>query len=59
VSVGIHDLDILVVDDRADALELVRQLLENAGDSVRAAAGGRDALEAFDTRPSRPLTALS
>jgi signal transduction histidine kinase/DNA-binding response OmpR family regulator len=46
----LHGLDILVVDDQADALELVRQLLESAGATVRTVAGGHDALREFDTR---------
>jgi DNA-binding response OmpR family regulator len=43
---------ILVVDDDPDLRDLVRELLERAGHSVRTAAGGREALKLlYDVRP--------
>ena len=43
---------ILVVDDDPDLRDLVRELLERAGHSVRTAANGREALKLlFDVRP--------
>jgi DNA-binding response OmpR family regulator len=43
---------ILVVDDDPDLRDLVRELLERAGHSVRTAANGREALKLlFDIRP--------
>jgi DNA-binding response OmpR family regulator len=43
---------ILVVDDDADVRDLVRELLERAGHSVRTAAEGREALRLlYDVRP--------
>jgi signal transduction histidine kinase/DNA-binding response OmpR family regulator len=50
-SALLQGCDVLVVDDQTDALELVRQLLESAGATVRTVVGGRDALREFDTRP--------
>ena len=48
---ALYGLDVLVVDDEADALELFRLLLENAGATVRTVAGGREAIREFDTCP--------
>jgi len=44
---GIH---VLVVDDEADARELVRRLLEEHGAKVTVAASGEDALRAISAR---------
>jgi CheY-like chemotaxis protein len=49
-NAGLRGLDILVVDDEADTLELFRQLLESAGATVRTAAGGHEALQAYERR---------
>lgn len=42
--VGLGGLDVLVVDDDADSLELVREALAQAGASVRAARSAKEAL---------------
>jgi CheY-like chemotaxis protein/anti-sigma regulatory factor (Ser/Thr protein kinase) len=43
-------LDILVVDDEEDSVELLRQMLETAGASVRTATTAAEALDQFDSR---------
>ena len=43
--------DVLVVDDRLDFAELVAEQVEDAGHAARIAAGGAEALAAFDQRP--------
>ena len=47
----------MVVDHEADTRELFRQVLENAGATVRTVVGGSDALKEFDTRPPDLLVA--
>ncbi|BDG06226.1 ATP-binding response regulator [Anaeromyxobacter oryzae] len=42
---------VLVVDDDPDTVEVVRQVLEQAGAQVVAAASAREAIEAFAARP--------
>jgi signal transduction histidine kinase len=44
---GLGGLDVLVVDDDADSLELVREALAQAGATVRCARSCREALESF------------
>jgi signal transduction histidine kinase/ActR/RegA family two-component response regulator len=50
-------IDVLVVDDEHDNLELARQLLENAGATVRTAANAVDALRELDRRNPHLLVA--
>lgn len=45
--IGLEGIDVLVVDDDADSLELVREALGQAGASVRAVRSAREAMEAF------------
>jgi signal transduction histidine kinase len=45
--VGLGGVEVLVVDDDADSLELVREALAQAGASVRAVRSAREALEAM------------
>ena len=52
---SLQGLDVLVVDDEEDALELFRQVLENAGAVVRTVRTGREALEEFDRHPPELL----
>ena len=52
---SLDGVDVLVVDDDEDALELFRQVLENAGAVVRTVGTGREALEEFDRRPPELL----
>jgi signal transduction histidine kinase/CheY-like chemotaxis protein len=47
---GLAGLEVLVVDDDPDALELVREALAQAGASVVAVRGAREALEALGRR---------
>jgi signal transduction histidine kinase/ActR/RegA family two-component response regulator len=49
--------NVLVVDDERDNLDIVRQLLENAGASVRTAASAPEALREFDARTPDLLVA--
>lgn len=46
-SADLRNLKVLVVDDEADALEMVRRVLEEYGASVRVATSAGDALEAL------------
>jgi signal transduction histidine kinase len=50
-------LDVLVVDDEHDNLELVRQLLENAGATARVAGNAHEALREFERRAPDLLVA--
>lgn len=45
--VGLDGLDVLVIDDDADSLELVREALTQAGARVRGARSSREAVEAI------------
>ena len=49
--VGLGGVEVLVVDDDADSLELVREALLQAGASVRGARSAREALEALREAP--------
>jgi PAS domain S-box-containing protein len=46
----LHGIDVLVVDDELDTLELLKQILEGAGATVRTAANPADAVEQWDAR---------
>jgi signal transduction histidine kinase/CheY-like chemotaxis protein len=48
---GLERVRVLVVDDDADTLEVLRQVLEAAGAQVVAAASAREALAALSVRP--------
>jgi signal transduction histidine kinase len=50
-------LDVLVVDDEEDNLELVRQLLENAGATARMVGNAHEALREFERRQPDLLVA--
>jgi PAS domain S-box-containing protein len=52
---ALHGVEVLVVDDQADAREVVRELLEQCGAKVRTAAGADEALRAFAARPPHVL----
>ena len=41
---SLNGIDVLVVDDKEDSLDMLRQLLEHAGATVRTAASATDAL---------------
>jgi signal transduction histidine kinase/ActR/RegA family two-component response regulator len=43
-------LDVLVVDDEADTLELLREIVEGTGATVRTAASATDAIQEWETR---------
>lgn len=45
--IGLDGIDVLVVDDDADSLELVREALGQAGASVRAVRSAKEAMEAI------------
>jgi PAS domain S-box-containing protein len=51
VVASLDDLRVLIVDDDADTLEVVKQLLEQAGARVRIAASTEEALEALRDSP--------
>ncbi|HTT72293.1 MAG TPA: ATP-binding protein, partial [Anaeromyxobacteraceae bacterium] len=53
--VSLKGVSVLVVDDDADTLEVVRQLLEQAGARVTVAASAPEALEAFRHEPPQVL----
>ncbi|HUK66568.1 MAG TPA: ATP-binding protein [Anaeromyxobacteraceae bacterium] len=53
--VSLQDVSVLVVDDDADTLEVVRQLLEQAGARVTVAGSAPEALEAFRREPPQVL----
>jgi PAS domain S-box-containing protein len=44
-------VDVLVVDDEEDTLELLRQIVESAGATVRTAISAEDAIHEWETRP--------
>jgi signal transduction histidine kinase len=52
---ALHGIEVLVVDDQVDARDVLRELLEQCGAKVRAAAGADDALRAFAARPPHLL----
>jgi CheY-like chemotaxis protein len=56
-SSRLEGVDVLVVDDEKDSLELLRQLLENAGAVVRTASNGPDALREIDRQTPHLLVA--
>jgi PAS domain S-box-containing protein len=47
----LRDVDVLVVDDEADARAVVRRLLEDCGAAVRTASSARDAMDLFCAKP--------
>ena len=54
---ALRRLDVLVVDDNADARDLLRLLLESRGAAVRTAASAAEALKAIRERPPAVLLA--
>jgi len=55
----LEGLEVLVVDDHADSLELVRNLLEDAGADVLTASDGSGVLSILDKLPAPPSVLLS
>ncbi|HEX5656664.1 MAG TPA: ATP-binding protein [Polyangiales bacterium] len=51
----LQGIEVLVVDDHADARDVVRELLEQCGAKVRTAASADEALRAFAARPPHLL----
>ncbi len=52
---SLEGIEVLVVDDQADAREVLRELLEQCGAKVRLAASADEALRAFAARPPHLL----
>jgi signal transduction histidine kinase len=52
---ALQGVEVLVVDDHADARDVVRELLEQCGAKVRTAASADEALRAFAARPPHVL----
>ncbi|MGB8931623.1 MAG: response regulator, partial [Anaeromyxobacteraceae bacterium] len=55
--VGLGGVEVLVIDDDADSLDLVREALAQAGANVRGARSAREAIEAL--RQAVPAVLLS
>ncbi|MET0285337.1 MAG: ATP-binding protein [Polyangiales bacterium] len=52
---ALQGIEVLVVDDQADARDVLRELLEQCGAKVRTAASADEALRAFAARPPHLL----
>jgi PAS domain S-box-containing protein len=54
-STDLHGVRVLVVDDNADSLDVLRMVLETAGATVKTATSALAAFEAWDTEPGFDL----